>query len=816
MKNIISTFLTLLSFSLIQAQLKSPSEFLGYEIGSRFTRHHQVIEYVNHLAENSLYATTKAYGETYEGRTLQLVYLSSPKNLDQLEELRKDHLRSIGYENGDKTSEGEFSVVWLSYNVHGNESSSTEAALKTLHTLVTTKKEWLENLVVIIDPCVNPDGRDRYVNWYNQVKSTPFDSKPIANEHFEDWPGGRYNHYYTDLNRDWAWLYQVESQQRLPNYLAWMPQIHVDFHEQNVNSPYYFAPATEPYHEVITDFQREFQLTIGKNHASYFDREGWLYFTDEVFDLLYPGYGDTYPMFNGAIGMTYEQGGGGRAGLSIRNDTDAMLTLKDRIAHHYTTGLSTVEVAHQNVKQINAEFKAYHEKPKGKYATYAIEGPIDKLLSLKRLLDQHQVPTYGIAQKTTLKGIDYHSLKNKNNSIGRNALILNGKGKKGNLIQALIEPQTVFSDSLTYDITSWSLPYAYGLKAVASNQAVKTIPFNFEKRESTIDPDAYAYAAERKSFLDGKFLATLIAKGIRVNYNKIPLTNGGKRWDAGSLFILRGENKNIENLGEVISSIAQETQQEVTNLTSGFSEQGPDLGSDKMKLVVTKKIGLLKSENASPISYGELWHFFEQQLNFPITQLSDQRLNDYFLKKIDVLIIPHGYYDLFKNKEDNALIEWLKKGGRIVALGGALTAFEHNDLFDLKRKGNKDNAQEETAYAQQEREGIREEIYGSIYKAKVDPSHPLAFGYNEHYFTLKTGARAYEIIKNNGTAAHLPENVQPHAGYSGDKAITAQSNSLLFGVDYVGNGTVVYFVDNPLYRNFWENGKLWLINSLFF
>ena len=275
MKKAVFLFISILSFlGFAQDTLQTPDAFLGYPLGSQFTRHHQVIDYVEYLAEKSPYAQTKSYGKTYEGRTLQLVYLSAPENLAQLESLRKDHLRSIGYEIGERETTLEFSVVWLSYNVHGNESTSTEAALKTLHTLVTEKQEWLKNLIVILDPCINPDGRDRYVNWYNQVKSTPFDTHPTANEHFEEWPGGRYNHYYHDLNRDWAWLSQKESQQRLPQYLAWMPQIHVDFHEQGVDSPYYFAPAVEPYHEVLTDFQREFQVTIGKNHARYFDQEG--------------------------------------------------------------------------------------------------------------------------------------------------------------------------------------------------------------------------------------------------------------------------------------------------------------------------------------------------------------------------------------------------------------------------------------------------------------------------------------------------------------------------------------------------------------
>lgn len=814
MKHFVYLLSFFFSFNLF-AQLESPEEFLGYELGTQFTRHHQVIDYVKHVAQNSPLALTKPYGKTYEGRTLQLVYLSSEENLAQLERLRKDHLRSIGYESGALESGKEFSVVWLSYNVHGNESTSTEAALKTLHTLVTEKKDWLEKLVIIMDPCINPDGRDRYVNWYNQVKSTPFDINPKANEHFEDWPGGRYNHYYHDLNRDWAWLSQIESQQRLPQYLSWMPQIHVDFHEQGVDSPYYFAPAVEPYHEVLTDFQREFQVTIAKNHAKYFDKEGWLYFTDDVFDLLYPGYGDTYPMFNGAIGMTYEQGGSGRAGLGILNSVGDVLSLKGRIAHHYTSGLSTVEVAYNNVAQLNKEYQAYHAKKESKFKAYVIEGQEDKLATLATLMEAHQIPLKKLSQRTSIKGVDYSSQKTKSKAFSTSALVIDGSGKKNNLIQALFEPKTYIADSLTYDITSWSLPYAHGLKAMATNQNLKTEAFTVEKENTAIDPMAYAYAAERKSMKDGKLLAALIKADLRVYYNQEPLTNGGKRWERGSVFVLRGENKHLPNLAATIEKIAEETQQEISSLSSGFSEEGPDLGSNKMRFISNKTIGILKSDNATPASYGEIWHFFEQQLGYPLIQLSEKRLNEDFLDELDVLIIPSGYYRNLIDKEgENALAQWTERGGRIVAVGNAVRSFANHALFSLKRKSSTDN-KEDIAYGDRERENIRSSIYGSIYKASVDPTHPLATGYTEDYFTLKTSAVAYELLDNYGTAAYLSKGVQPYAGFSGDKAIKTQSESLLFGTERFGRGSVVYLVDNILYRSFWENGKLWLVNAIF-
>ena len=274
-----------ISYTVLHSQnIKSPSEFLGYELGTEFTRHHEVVDYYTYLANTvSDRVLLKSYGKTNERRPLLLAYISSANNIKNLETIRTEHLKNT-------TGEGQpnVAIVWLSYNVHGNESVSTEASMQTIYELLTNKANLLENTIVIIDPCINPDGRDRYVNWYNENKNTPNNVDPNSKEHNEGWLNGRANHYMFDLNRDWAWLTQIESQQRLKVYNTWLPHVHVDFHEQGVNSPYYFAPAAEPFHEVITNFQRDFQVTMGKNHAKYFDQNGWFYFTKEVFDLFYP------------------------------------------------------------------------------------------------------------------------------------------------------------------------------------------------------------------------------------------------------------------------------------------------------------------------------------------------------------------------------------------------------------------------------------------------------------------------------------------------------------------------------------------------
>ena len=374
--------------------------------------------------------------------------------------------------------------------------------------------------MVIIDPCINPDGRDRYANWYNKTKSTPFDIDIQSSEHSEPWPGGRANHYLFDLNRDWAWASQQESQLRLKIYNKWMPHIHVDFHEQGINNPYYFAPAAEPYHELITNWQRDFQVQIGKNHAKYFDAEGWLYFTRESFDLLYPSYGDTYPTYMGAIGMTYEQAGGGQGGLGVLRREGDVLTLVDRVKHHTTTGISTVEIASKNASKLNSEFKKFFDTSGLKYKSYVMQGNQDKIEVLKTLLDRHEIK-YGNASTSKVSGYSYGSTSQGSMSTTSNDLVVSTNQPKGKMVKALFEPNAKLSDSLTYDITAWSLPYAYGLETVASTSLVNTTN-NVSKNSVASLENAYGYVSDWNSMKDAKFLSTLLGKNIKVRFTNEP------------------------------------------------------------------------------------------------------------------------------------------------------------------------------------------------------------------------------------------------------------------------------------------------------
>ena len=807
------------SSSLFSQNIQSPKEFLGYELGKQFTRHHRVVDYFTYVSTQLDNVLLEKYGETNERRPLYVSYISSKKNIENIEQIRHNNLGQTGLK---PASINDIAIVWLSYNVHGNEASSTEASMQTLYELVTTKKDQLENTLVIIDPCINPDGRDRYANWYNQVKSEPYNTDQNAKEHREPWPGGRANHYLFDLNRDWAWATQIESTQRLKIYNKWMPHVHVDFHEQSMNNPYYFAPAAEPFHEIITDWQRNFQTQIGKNHARYFDKNGWLYFTKESFDLLYPSYGDTYPTYMGAIGMTYEQAGGGMGGLGVDTDHGYELTLVDRVAHHKTTGLSTVEIASKNAVTLNTEFKKFFDTGSFKYKSYVLKNENkDKTTRLLALLDKHQID-YEFTNKGLVKGYNYLTQQESRMSVNTKDLVIHTQQPKGKMVKVLFEPNAKLTDSLTYDITAWSLPYAHGFKAIASTIKVSSRKdVMVDTANNEIDQNAYAYVSKWNSLEDASFLAALLQADVRVRFSEKDFTIEGNSYAKGTLIILRGDNKTNKEFDKQITSIAQNNNRKLTPVQTGFVSSGKDFGSSSVNPINKQKVAVISGKGTSSLSFGEIWHFFETQLHYPLTVLDTDYINRVDLDEYDVLIIPNGYYSSILNKSGLEKINnFAQAGGTVIAIGTALRSFVNKEGFALKSKkpteGKENKTANLTTYEDTRRNRANTLITGAIFKSKVDNSHPLAFGYDDVYFSLKLNNASYAYLQNGSNVAYFNKSATNLAGFAGKKALKNIPESLLFGEERKGSGSIIYMVDNPLFRSFWDNGKLFFVNAIFF
>lgn len=825
MKYFLLPFLFLLSgLSIAGAQTKSPDEFLGYALGSKFTSHDKVIDYFKYISGKEKNIKVVSYGKTYEGRELLIAVISSKENMDDLEQIRKYNVSLSKAEASTAPKGKQPAILWLSYNVHGNEASSTETAMKTIFALAEAKtndiKDWLKNTVIIIDPCLNPDGRERYVSYFNSVSGHKPNPNPMAREHSEPWPGGRSNHYYFDLNRDWAWQTQIETQQRLKLYHEWMPEVHVDFHEQSYNEPYYFAPAAEPIHQDVTPWQREFQVTVGKNNAKYFDENGWQYFTKERFDLLYPSYGDTYPLYNGAVGMTYEQGGIG-AGLSVITIDGDTLTLKERICHHYTTGMATIETVSKNADKLVKEFKLYFEKavtnPPGIYKTYIVKAQnLSKVKKLAELLKKNDIE-YGFGLDKNMRGYNYETKKVEGFKVDRNDLIVNLQQPKAVLANVLFEPQTTVNDSNTYDITAWALPYVYGLKAYASKESIKGIYKDLEevKEPSEVADKPYAWIFKWNSIEDAQVLIALQRANIKVRSAEQAFTIGTKVFPAGSLLVYRTENeRQVKGLSSKIARIQKDLNAVVYTSASGYVDKGKDFGSNVYPILNVPKVAIVTGTGISTQGVGEAWHFFEQELNYPVTMITAYNIDKLDINKINTLIMPDGNYG---EDIDEKLESWIENGGKIILFEDAISSVLGKKPFNIRlRESVKNDIKVNGArkYGERNLDDLSETIPGAIFKVNLDHSHPISAGLGDYYYALKTDDKIYELLNKDWSVGVLKSNSYV-AGVVGKGVLKKLDNGMLFGIQSVAKGTVIYLASDILFRSFWENGKQMFTNAVF-
>ncbi|MBT2557334.1 zinc carboxypeptidase [Hymenobacter sp. ISL-91] len=830
--------------------LQTPAQFLGYELGARFTPHAELLRYVAHIAAHSPdRMKLERYGSTYENRPLELVYIASAANLTRLDDIRRDNLRLAGLETG-AVKGATPAVVWLSYNVHGNEAVSSEAVMQVLYDLAnpanTTVQSYLQNLVVIVDPCVNPDGRDRYAQWYNRVANRQTNASPLSWEHREPWPGGRYNHYYFDLNRDWAWQTQQESRQRIAVYNQWLPQVHADFHEMGPNNPYYFSPAAKPFHADLTAWQRQFQDIIGDYNRRVFDKNNWLYFTRETYDLFAPFYGDTWPSFNGAIGVTYEQGGGGVAGIAYAKTDGDTLTLSQRIEHHHATSLATLQAAAERHQDLTREFRKFYDdartKPKGEYKSYVLAGSSDpgQVRALTQYLDRQQI-SYGFATKRSRQaGYSYATGQTETVQIEPQDVVISMYQPKSTLVKVLFEPQAQLEDSLTYDLTAWSLPYAFGLNgyalknqlsvnSVASGQLSVVSPsgknnLTTNNQQLTTNNAPYAYLARWNNLQDVRFLSRLLQQGVKLRVAEEPFETEGQKYGRGTLIIARTGNERLgARFDQLVRAQADSAGVLVQAVQSGLSTSGGDLGSRSVRPLATPNVAVLAGPGVDATAFGEVWHFFEQQVGYPVTVLGTDYFSGVPLSKFDVLILPDGRYDDIMTERTLAAVKtWVRGGGRLIALEGASRFLAGQKDLLLKAKPSDSTAASKKApyaalrrYADAERDGINGRVQGSVFRVQLDNTHPLAFGYGNTYFALLREAPNYTFLPEGGWNVGVLKKNSYASGFAGRKTRTGLTDSFVLGTQDLGRGQIVYLADNPLFRAFWQGGKLLFGNAVF-
>lgn len=836
--------------------LPSPAQVLGYELGDRFTSHAGIERYLQ-AVETAARDRVRLipYGETYEKRKLYLMVLSSPDNISRLNEIKKN-IQKLSDPRTTSAAEAASiirsapAIAWLSYGVHGNEASSPEAAVNVIHQLLTRDDEEtrtiLKNLVVIIDPLLNPDGHERYVNFeVTRSGARPVEEK-AAIEHNEDWPSGRTNHYYFDLNRDWAWLTQQESRARIQAYQEWKPQVHVDFHEMGYNSSYFFFPAFKPINKNFPKNTIEWGETYGRANAAAFDASGTSYWSGESFDLYYPGYGDSWPSLNGAIGMTYEQAG--QVGVRVKRSDDAILTLKDRLTNHTTTSLATLKTTAVNrerrLRDFHQFFKdAIDEGKRGPIGAYIVHPEPDPVRAAKMisLLQRQGVEVYEARKEFSSGGLRTYFSTNTTSQrfpVGSFLIPLDQPAKR--LIVALMEQEPILTDTVFYDISAWTLPVAYGVQTYWA-QKLPSVPM--KKLDAPTAPGgtvtggkaAYAYVFPWTSNESIKALIKLLQTDYRAHVAMREFRINGTRFDRGSIIVPIAANK--ADIHERIQQLATEHHLTITAANSGFTEHGINLGSDRAVRLKRPKILVVTNSPVSTEAFGSVWSMFDREYGIDFVPIKIAQLRSVDLHSYTAMIFPNdnaggnGYRSQIDSAFAQRIKTWIAGGGTFIGIEGG-AAFASGSKAKIASVKIKEKKQEEKKGDEKKDEKLTEEelekrmtveererksrlgeIPGTMMRVKLDNSHPIGFGYDNTIAVLKTTSTMFELSEGGYNVAMYPKNPRL-SGYISPENEKRLEETPFIVHEQLGSGNIVLFADDPNFRLFWDGLNKLFLNSV--
>ncbi len=813
--------------------------FHGYAPGEGFTPHHRVEAFARALAAGSDRISIDTYGTTPEGRPLILVTVMDPALRADLGKVRAglarlaDPRRLGPGEDPAVLIPGLPVVVWLSFNVHGDEPSSSEAAMVLLEDLAAGNDAGilgiLRSAIVILDPCLNPDGRDRYVNWFNSVVGRQGDPDPSAREHHQPWPGGRVNHYLFDLNRDWAFLTQDESRARVARWIDIEPHVHVDFHEMSAASSYFFFPAEKPVNANLPPSILRWGRVFGEGNARAFDARGWDYYTAEDFDLFYPGYGDSWPSLRGAVGMTYEQAGHGRAGLVLDRRDGTRLTLADRVGHHVVAARATLDTAVAHRAALLADFHEFRrtavEEGRGGLIREFLLPPGDdphRAAELAGLLIRQGIEVHRAAEAFEVR--DVRSVLGRTEDArafpaGTYIVSLAQPAKR--LAKTLLEPSTEIRELYFYDVSAWSLPLAYGVEAWISGQPSRapsvllTEPPAVHGRFD--DREAYAWVVRWNTAGALRGLPAMLAEGIRVRSTHKPFTLHGVSYDRGTLVIPARDN--APDLRARLRRIAEAAGIEMAAVTTGLSEKGVDLGSSSLQHIFAPRVAVVAGEGISPSSCGAVFFLLERLYGVPFTVIEPGALEATNLLRFSALVVPDGRLRLTKEARD-AVAQWVRQGGALIALGGASLPFtaEQGGFTSISAKGpGGDEGPESRPRAKwiedREEEARRNHSPGAIVKVELDPAHPLSFGYASDLPVFFESGRSFDPAAG-GIHVGLFKDPGAVSGYVPEPLAKRLVGRSYVSVEHQGEGTVVLFADDPNFRCAWHGLTRLFMNAV--
>jgi hypothetical protein len=797
--------------------IPTPKSIIGHEPGEWHVTHDKLVQYMYALATASERISIENRGATFEGRPLLLLKITSPQNHARLENIRESHMSlTEGNSNSLNTADMPI-VVYQGFSIHGNEPSGSNAALAVAYYLAAAQgakiDDLLNNVVILFDPSYNPDGLQRFAYWANTNKSKNINPDPNDREYDEVWPGGRTNHYWFDLNRDWLPVQLPESRARIETFHQWYPNILTDHHEMGTNSTFFFQPGIPSRTHPLTP-QKNQDLTgeIGKFHARALDKIGSLYYSEEDYDDFYYGKGSTFPDINGSIGILFEQASS--RGHAQESD-NGILTFPFTIRNQFTTALSTLEAAvSMRTKVLEYQRQFFYEARKEALGSKAIvfgdEKDASKVFHLAEILKQHKIKFHEIASDFSKNGLTFKK---------GYGYIIPGNQKQHRLIKAMFEKRTKFRDSLFYDISAWTFPLAFNLdysEDVTMAKAGDEVANLEMPKASTPAISNYAYIMEWHDYYAPKALNMILKKGLRAKVGMTTFSLENNNYDYGSILIpVQNQNLDAKELADFLSEVATTSHVTIKNVNTGLTK-GIDLGSGDFRALELPRIALLVGEGVSSYDAGELWHLFDQRYDMTITKLDTKTFNRADLSRYTDIILPSMWGNALNKKQAEKLKTWAEKGGTVIGYKNSGRWLNSNELLKMEFITKKDSARNISFEQKGDYRGAQV-IGGAIFKTKLDRSHPIAFGYkNDHLPIFRNSTLFLKPDKNSYNNPITYTDSPLLSGYISKPNLEKLKNTVAFKTQGLGKGQVVYFTDNTNFRAFWYGTNKLLMNAIFF
>ncbi|MDQ3622177.1 MAG: M14 family metallopeptidase [Verrucomicrobiota bacterium] len=841
----------------------APQQALGFQIGEWHLHHHELVQYLQKLDAWSDRITLREYARSHGRRPLIVLTITAPNNHARIEEIRRAHVdRQVTHEAPAKDAP---IVVWMGYSVHGNEPSGGNAAVLLAYHLAAARDpataELLQNAVVLLEPCLNPDGFERFANWTNSLRGQVPGANRADREHQEAWPGGRSNYYWFDLNRDWLPAVMPESQGRLKLFHEWEPNIVTDFHEMgNVNSSYFFQPGiAKMVNPLVPPRNQELTKTLAREHGRALDAIGSLYYSGESFDDFYPGKGSTYPDLNGSVGVLFEQAGS----RGFHQDTEhGRLTFPFTIRNQLTTSLSTLRAASSERSEfLNYQTTFYREAADAARASktlayvFASPGDRSRMGAFIALLDRHRIQHGWLAGELSAGGHTFAK---------HESLVVPVQQRQYRLLTAMFERRTEFPSFIFYDVSGWHIPSAYGMLSAELDKAPATVKIDAEPLARTIHgPEkAYAYAFAWEPRFAPRALFRLLQAKARCWVATRPIaTSDGLKFNPGSIVVPVSVQEQLtpEALRTLMKTIAHDDQLEVQSLATGMTSSVPDLGSPSMKPVTNTGVLLVTGAGVTAASAGDVWFQFDQVWQTPLAKVDAAQLSQSTLKSFSTVILTGAPFSGLPSGARTALESWVSRGGTLIAIGSSVSSLASekwasetiakpsSDATDEPKPATDAPAPSTPApksatpapkpatpapkpappppkpgsvsYAEADERRAEREVKGAVVRATFDATHPLVFGYSlhqPHIEFLRTGTTSLKPASNAYLNPLRYTDDLVVAGF-----ISTRNRAKLQGTPPIqlresGSGRVVFFTDNPVFRGHWLGTEKLLANAIFF